>query len=466
MRYPDSNPNGFVMTKRSCLSIILAAGEGTRMKSAKPKVLHEIAGLPMVAHVAAAAGKAGGGDIALVIGHGAEEVRKAAAHFAPAPEVFVQEQRLGTGHAVLAARKAIEKGYDDILVMFGDTPLVEAEPLLAARRTLADGAAVVVVGFRPADPFGYGRLIEKAGRLVAIREDKDATEAEKKIGFCNGGLMAIAGKHALTLLDRISNRNAKGEYYLTDVVEIATSLGLDVVATEASAESVLGINNRAELAEAEAIWQRRRRREAMLAGVTLIAPETVYFSHDTQIGQDALVEPNVWFGPGVTVAPGATIHAFSHIEGATIASGSQVGPFARLRPGTELQEKAKVGNFCEVKKAVVETGAKVNHLTYIGDARVGAGANIGAGTITCNYDGFGKHFTDIGAGAFVGSNSALVAPVTLGDGAYVASGSVITEDVEADALAFGRARQKTIPGKGKQLRERFATAAAAKKKAG
>jgi bifunctional UDP-N-acetylglucosamine pyrophosphorylase/glucosamine-1-phosphate N-acetyltransferase len=454
------------MTSRTCLSIILAAGEGTRMKSAKPKVLHEIAGLPMVAHVAAAAKAAGGGDVALVVGHGADEVRKAAARLDAAPEIFVQEQRLGTAHAVLAARAAIARGYDDILVMFGDTPLIEAEPLLAARRKLAEGVAVVVVGFRPAVPTGYGRLIETSGKLVAIREEKDASEAERKIGFCNGGLMAISGGHALALLDAVGNKNAKGEYYLTDIVEIAHTGGLDVVATEASAESVLGINNRAELAEAEAIWQRRRRRAAMLSGVTLIAPETVFFSHDTEIGQDTLIEPNVWFGPGVKIASGATIHAFSHIEGASVATGAEVGPFARLRPGAELHEKAKVGNFCEVKKATVEKGAKVNHLTYIGDARVGAGANIGAGTITCNYDGFGKHFTDIGAGAFVGSNSSLVAPVTLGDRAYVASGSVITEDVEADALAFGRARQKTIPGKGKELRERFAAAAAAKKKAG
>jgi len=452
------------MTDRSCLSIILAAGEGTRMKSAKPKVLHEIAGLPMVAHVAAAARNAGGGDIALVIGHGADEVRKAAEKFDPTPEIFVQEQRLGTAHAVLAARQAIEPGYDDVLVMFGDTPLIEAAPLLAARKKLAEGAAVVVVGFRPQNPAGYGRLIEKNGRLVAIREDKDASETEKKIGFCNGGLMAISGKHALSLLERVGNSNAKGEYYLTDIVEIATGDGLDVVATEASAESVLGINNRAELAEAEAIWQQRRRHEVMLSGVTLIAPETVYFSHDTEIGQDTLVEPNVWFGPGVKISSGVTIHAFSHIEGATIATGSQVGPYARLRPGADLHEKAKVGNFCEVKNAAIEKGAKVNHLTYIGDARVGAGANIGAGTITCNYDGFGKHFTDIGAGAFVGSNSSLVAPVTLGDGAYIASGSVITENVEGEALAFGRARQKTIPGKGRELRERFAAAAAAKKK--
>jgi bifunctional UDP-N-acetylglucosamine pyrophosphorylase/glucosamine-1-phosphate N-acetyltransferase len=452
------------MSKRSCLSVILAAGEGTRMKSALPKVLHQIAGLPMVAHVVKAAEAAGAGDQALVIGHGAEEMRKAAAKFAPKAETFVQEERLGTAHAVLAARKAISKGYDDVLVMFGDTPLIDPGALTVARLKLAEGAAVVVIGFRTPNPTGYGRLIEKGGKLVAIREEKDCSEEERKITFCNGGLMAVAGAQALKLLDAVGNKNAKGEYYLTDIVEIASGHGLDVVATEASFENALGINNRAELAQAEGIWQARRRHEAMLSGVTLIAPETVYFSYDTEIGGDTVVEPNVWFGPGVKIATGAKIHAFSHIEGATIASNCDVGPFARLRPGADLRNKAKVGNFCEVKQAVIEEGAKVNHLTYIGDARVGAGANIGAGTITCNYDGYSKFFTDIGEGAFVGSNSSLVAPVTIGKRGYIASGSVITESVPDDALAFGRARQKTIPGKGKELRERFASAAAAKKK--
>ncbi|RWF30892.1 bifunctional UDP-N-acetylglucosamine diphosphorylase/glucosamine-1-phosphate N-acetyltransferase GlmU [Mesorhizobium sp.] len=452
------------MSQRSCLSVILAAGEGTRMKSALPKVLHPIAGLPMVAHVAKAAEAAGSGDLALVIGHGADEMRKAAQKFAPNAETFVQEKRLGTAHAVLAARAAISKGYDDILVMFGDTPLIDPEALAVARQKLAEGAAVVVVGFRPPNPTGYGRLIEKGGRLVAIREEKDCSDEEKKIGFCNAGMMAVAGRSALELLDKVGNANAKSEFYLTDIVEIAGAKGLDVVATEASFESALGINNRAELAEAESIWQARRRREAMLSGVTLIAPETVYFSHDTEIGADTVVEPNVWFGLGVKISTGATIHAFSHMTGATIAENCEVGPFARLRPGTDLRKKAKVGNFCEVKQATVEEGAKVNHLTYIGDARVGAAANIGAGTITCNYDGYSKFFTDIGEGAFVGSNSSLVAPITIGKGSYIASGSVLTENVPDDALAFGRARQKTIPGKGKEIRERFASAAAARKK--
>ncbi len=428
------------------------------MKSALPKVLHQIAGLPMVAHVVKAAEAAGATDIALVIGHGAEEMRKAAEKFAPKASTFVQEQRLGTAHAVLAAREALAKGYDDVLVMFGDTPLIDAAALGEARARLAEGAAVVVIGFRPPSPAGYGRLLEKGGKLIAIREEKDCTDEERKIGFCNAGMMAVSGKHALDLLDGVGNANAKGEYYLTDIVEIANGKGLDVVATEAGYENALGINNRAELAEAEAIWQKRRRKEAMLAGVTLIAPETVYFSYDTEIGQDTVVQPNVFFGPGVTIAGGVKIHAFSHLEGATVAANADIGPYARLRPGSDLAAKAKVGNFVEVKNARIEAGAKVNHLTYIGDARVGAGANIGAGTITCNYDGYSKFFTDIGAGAFVGSNSSLVAPIKLGDGAYIASGSVITEDVPEDALAFGRARQKTLPGKGKELRERRASA--------
>jgi bifunctional UDP-N-acetylglucosamine pyrophosphorylase/glucosamine-1-phosphate N-acetyltransferase len=453
------------MTDRTCLAIILAAGEGTRMKSATPKVLHKVAGLPMVAHVVNAANEAGGGDVALVIGHGADAVLKFF-QGQPASEVeaYVQEKRLGTAHAVLAARHAIERGYDDLLVMFGDTPLIEAQALANARRGLSDGNAVVVVGFRTDNPTGYGRLLEKGGRLVAIREEKDCTDEERKITFCNGGLMAIAGEHALRLLDRIDNKNAKGEFYLTDIVEIANREGLKVAATEASFDSALGINSRAELAEAEGLWQQRKRRQVMLSGVTLHAPETVFFSHDTEIGQDTVIEPSVYFGPKVKIGAGVTIHGFSHLEDAIVGDRCDVGPYARLRPGTELREKAKVGNFVEIKKAVVEAGAKVNHLSYIGDARIGAGANIGAGTITCNYDGYSKFVTDIGENAFIGSNSSLVAPITIGNGAYVASGSVVTENVPDDALAFGRARQTTLPGKAKQLRERRADAAAKAKK--
>lgn len=441
------------MSNRSCLSIVLAAGEGTRMKSALPKVLHPIAGLPMLAHVVRAVEAAGRGDVAIVVGHGAEKVREAAAGFAPGARFFIQSERLGTAHAVLAAREALAQGHDDVLVVFGDTPLLDPAELVAARaRMQEEGAAVVVLGFRPDVPGAYGRLIERDGRLVAIREAKDCSAEELAIDFCNSGLMAIDGRHALDLLEAVGNDNAKGEFYLTDIVEIANRKGLRAMASETSADSALGINSRAELAEAEGIWQQRRRRELMLSGVTMQAPETVHLCHDTDIEADALIEPNVVFGPGVRVASGARIRAFSHLEGATVASGAEIGPFARLRPGADIGTKAKVGNFCEVKNAAVEEGAKVNHLTYVGDARIGAGANIGAGTITCNYDGSNKHHTDIGAGAFIGSNSSLVAPVSIGVGAYVASGSVITGDVPDDSLAFGRARQVVKEGRAARLR--------------
>lgn len=446
------------MSQRSCLTVILAAGEGTRMKSALPKVLHQVAGLPMVGHVAQAALAAGGGQVAVVVGRGADEVREAVRPFADSVETFTQAERLGTAHALLAAREAIFRGHDDVLVMFGDTPLIESGPLQEARRLIAEGNAVAVVGFRTANPAGYGRLIEDGGVLKAIREEKDCTPEERLITYCNGGLMALDGRSALSLLDAVGNDNAKGEFYLTDIVEIANARGLKVAATEAPYENLLGVNNRVELAEAEGIWQARKRRQLMLDGVTMIAPETVFLSHDTQIGPETIVEPNVVFGPGARIAGGVTIHAFSHVEGASVATGATVGPYARLRPGAELGEKSKVGNFVEIKKATVGEGAKVNHLTYIGDAEIGAGANIGAGTITCNYDGYNKHLTRIGAGVFVGSNSSLVAPVTIGDGAYVASGSVITADVPADGLAFGRARQETKAGRATDLRERYAAA--------
>jgi bifunctional UDP-N-acetylglucosamine pyrophosphorylase / glucosamine-1-phosphate N-acetyltransferase len=430
------------MSERTCLAIILAAGEGTRMKSAMTKVLHPVAGLPMAAHAVRAAAAAGGSDVALVLGRDADKVEAAARPFAKDVSVHLQTERLGTGHAVLAARSAIARGYDDLLVMFGDTPLVDSAALTLARTKLAEGAEVVVMGFRTADPTGYGRLIERDGQLEAIREHKDASEEERKINFCNGGLMAIAGRDALPMLDLISNKNTKGEYYLTDIVEIARSRGKKVVAMEVDAASVLGVNTRVELAEVEALFQARMRREMMLAGVSMLAPETVWFSWDTQIGAETLIEPNVVFGPGVKIAGNVTIHAFCHIEGASIASGAQIGPFARLRPGAEMGEKSKAGNFVEIKKAQIGAGAKVNHLSYVGDAIVGAAANVGAGTITCNYDGYNKHVTEIGAGAFIGSNSALVAPVKIGDGALIAAGSVITQDVPADAVGFARAKQE------------------------
>jgi bifunctional UDP-N-acetylglucosamine pyrophosphorylase/glucosamine-1-phosphate N-acetyltransferase len=451
--------------ERTCLAIILAAGESTRMKSAMSKVLHPVAGRPMIAHVVDALASASISDVALVVGRDADAVSAAAATDEVAVTSFLQKERLGTAHAVLAAREAIAKGYDDVLVVFGDTPLITAAPLKAARDGLAAGNDVVVIGFQATDPTGYGRLIVKDGALVAIREHRDASDEERRITYCNGGLMAIDGRKALDLLDRIGNANAKGEYYLTDLVEIARSLDGRAIAVEAPEEELTGCNTRAELAYIERLWQQRRRHELMLAGVSMIAPETVFLSWDTALAQDVLLEPNVVFGPGVRVESGAVIHAFSHLEGAHVRAGATVGPFARLRPGADLGAKSKVGNFCEVKNAEIGAGAKVNHLTYIGDAFVGAGSNIGAGTITCNYDGVNKHITRIGANAFVGSNSSLVAPVSIGDGALVASGSVITEDVPADAVAFGRARQDVKPGRAPILRERYEAEKAARKRA-
>lgn len=439
---------------RSCLAVILAAGESTRMKSSMSKVLHPVAGRPMIAHVMSSIAASDIADVALVVGRDAERVTKAGSIDGLNVTPFVQTERLGTGHAVLAAREAIARGYDDILVAYGDVPLITAEPLLAARAALAEGNDVVVIGFHTERPTGYGRLLVKDGELIAIREEKDATDAERAVTWCNSGLMAINGRKALDLLSRIGNANAKGEYYLTDLVEIARSLGGRTVAVDAPEDQLTGCNNRAELAVIERMWQDRRRHELMVSGVSMIAPETVFLSHDTEIGQDALIEPNVVFGPGVTVEGGAVIHAFSYVEGAHIAAGASVGPFARIRPGTSLAEGARVGNFCEVKKAEIGKGAKVNHLTYIGDASIGANANIGAGTITCNYDGINKHETRIGEGAFIGSNTALVAPVSVGAGAFVASGSVITEDVPDDALALGRARQEIKPERAKAIRAR------------
>ncbi|WP_183852578.1 bifunctional UDP-N-acetylglucosamine diphosphorylase/glucosamine-1-phosphate N-acetyltransferase GlmU [Prosthecomicrobium pneumaticum] len=442
------------MTERTALAVILAAGDGTRMRSALPKVLHPVAGLPMLGHVLGAAASAGIGRRAVVVGAGGAAVSAFLAKHAPDALVAEQVERRGTAHAVLAAGALLAAEPDDVLVLYGDTPLVTPETLSRMRAALAEGAAVVVLGFRPADPTGYGRLIEEDGRLVAIREERDATPAERAIGFCNAGLMAFSGKGLLDLLRAISNDNAKGEFYLTDAVELARARGGRVVALEAPAEEVLGVNTRVELAAVEAIWQSRARKAAMLAGVTMPAPETVFLAHDTRLDRDVLVEPNVVFGPGVSVAEGAVIHAFCHLEGATVEAGASIGPFARLRPGTRLGAGARAGNFVEVKNAEIGAGAKVNHLSYIGDAFVGAQANIGAGTITCNYDGFDKHRTTIGAGAFIGSNSALVAPVAIGDGGYVASGSVITENVDADALALGRASQVAKPGWAARFRAR------------
>jgi bifunctional UDP-N-acetylglucosamine pyrophosphorylase/glucosamine-1-phosphate N-acetyltransferase len=355
--------------------------------------------------------------------------------------VFVQSERLGTAHAVLAARSALEGGPDDVVIAFADTPLVTYETFTALRAPLREGAVVAVLGFEAEDPHGYGRLIQTNGQLVAIREERDASGEERQVKLCNAGLMAISGRHALTLLDGIGNDNAKGEYYLTDAVELAAGAGYPVAVVLAPEAEVQGVNDRIQLAAAEGDMQTRLRRAVMTAGVTLVAPETVFLQADTSIARDVVIEPNVFFGPGVTVEPGAHIRSFCHIEGARIGPGAIIGPFARLRPGARLGEQVHIGNFVEVKNAELGPGVKANHLAYLGDASIGEGTNVGAGTITCNYDGARKHRTEIGPNAFIGTNTSLVAPVTVGAGAYIGSGSVITDDVPADAPALGRGRQ-------------------------
>jgi bifunctional UDP-N-acetylglucosamine pyrophosphorylase / glucosamine-1-phosphate N-acetyltransferase len=389
------------------------------------------------------------------VGLGGEAVAAEAKRILPEAEIFVQAERRGTAHAVLAAKAAIARAPDDVLVIFGDTPLIRPQTLTRIREAVAQGTAVVVLGFRPQDPAGYGRLVVEGGELLAIREEVDASPAERAIKLCNGGLMAFAGPTALAILERIGNDNRKGEYYLTDAVAIARAMGCKAKVIETEEDEVRGINTNAQLAETAAVLQERLRKAAMEQGVTLVAPETVYLSSDTKLGRDVVVEPFVVFGPGVTVEDNAVIRSFSHLERAHVGKGAQVGPYARLRPGARLQENVHVGNFVEIKEALMETGAKANHLSYIGDATVGAGANVGAGTITCNYDGVAKHRTEIGKDAFIGSNSALVAPVKIGDGAYVGSGSVITHDVPAAALALGRGRQVVKEGWARRLRERM-----------
>jgi bifunctional UDP-N-acetylglucosamine pyrophosphorylase/glucosamine-1-phosphate N-acetyltransferase len=407
----------------------------------------------MLAHALEALVGAGAQRIAVVVGPGADAVVAEARRNASDIEIHVQTERRGTAHAVLAARASIERGWDDVLVSYADIPLIRSDSLRALRADLAEGRGLVALGFEAADPTGYGRLVEQDGELTAIREQKDASEFERAIRRCNAGPIALQGGRALEWLDAVRDDNAAGEFYLTDLVEIARGGGVPASARLVDEDEVMGVNDRVQLARAEAAMQRRLRRAAMLAGATMIAPDTVFLSMDTKIGRDVLIEPNIVFGPGVRIDDGAVIHAFSHLEGAHVASGASIGPYARLRPGADIAAKARVGNFVEIKAASIEAGAKVNHLSYIGDARVGAGANIGAGTITCNYDGFTKSKTDIGAGAFIGSNSALVAPVRIGEGAYVGSGSVVTEDVEPDALAVARGRQANKAGWAKAFRE-------------
>lgn len=441
------------MTARSSLTVVLAAGEGTRMRSAIPKVLHPVAGQSLLAHVLAAAPQGAGASLAVVVGpdHAAvaQEAKRARADAA----TFIQHERLGTAHAVLAARDAIARGPDDLLVAFGDTPLISAETFARLRAPLENGAALAVLGFRAADPTGYGRLLVEDGHLVAIREQADASAEERAITLCNAGVMAFDGRKAIEVIEKIGNANRKGEYYLTDAVAIVRDMGLEAVVIETSEDEVRGINTKAQLAEAEQVMQARLRKAALEAGVTMIAPETVYLAADTTFGRDVTIEPFVVIGPGVSIADGAVIHSFCHLVQASIGKNTSVGPYARLRPGTSLGEGARIGNFVETKAAVLEAGVKVNHLSYIGDAHVGANTNIGAGTITCNYDGFSKHKTEIGADAFVGTNSSLVAPVKIGRGAYIGSGSVITREVPDDALAVERNQQTNREGGATRYRE-------------
>jgi bifunctional UDP-N-acetylglucosamine pyrophosphorylase/glucosamine-1-phosphate N-acetyltransferase len=435
------------MADNPLLVVALAAGKGVRMCSSLPKVLHPIGGRSLLAHALAGAASLGAAGVAVVVGRGMDAVPAEAARCAPGSEIFEQSEQLGTAHAVLAARPAIARHDGSVLVVFADSPLVEQATLRRMIDALDAGAHIAVLGFEPEDPNGYGRLIvDAAGRVAAIREQADATAAERRIGLCNAGAMAFRMPDLAGLLGRIGNSNAKSEYYLTDAIAIACADGLTAVPVMCCAEEALGVNSRAQLAAAEAVFQRRARARAMEGGATLIAPETVWFSHDTSLGRDVLVEPNVFFGPGVTVEDGAHIMANCHMVGARIRAGARVGPFARLRPGADIGPAAHIGNFVEVKNARLEAGAKANHLSYIGDGRVGEHANIGAGTIFCNYDGFAKHVTDVGKGAFVGSNASLVAPVKIGDGAYIGSGSVITRDVEADSLALERTEQRVHPG--------------------
>jgi bifunctional UDP-N-acetylglucosamine pyrophosphorylase/glucosamine-1-phosphate N-acetyltransferase len=454
------------MTGRTSLTIVLAAGEGTRMRSTLPKVLHPVAGQPLLAHVLVAAPKGAGAALAVVIGPDHAAVEAEVRRVRGDATTFVQRERLGTAHAVLAARDAIARGTDDLLIAFGDTPLISAATFERLRAPLKKGAALAVLGFRAADPTGYGRLLVEGDRLVAIREHADASPGERAVDLCNAGVMAFDGRRALEIIEKIGNANSKSEYYLTDAVSIINQLGLEAVVIETSEDEVRGINTKAQLAQTEAVMQVRLRQAALDAGVTLIAPETVYLAADTSFGNDVVIEPFVVIGPGVSIGDGAVIHSFSHIVQASIGKQASVGPYARLRPGTSLGEGARIGNFVETKAATLEAGVKVNHLSYIGDAHVGANANIGAGTITCNYDGFGKHRTEIGAGAFVGTNSSLVAPVKIGHGAYIGSGSVITKDVPDDALAVERSQQTIREGGAARYREIKTRGKGAKKLSG
>ncbi|MBV1897333.1 MAG: bifunctional UDP-N-acetylglucosamine diphosphorylase/glucosamine-1-phosphate N-acetyltransferase GlmU [Rhodobacteraceae bacterium] len=432
--------------------VILAAGKGTRMKSDLPKVLHPIAQAPMLVHAMRAGAVLDPERTIIVAGHGAEQVTKAAQDFDEAAEIVLQNEQNGTAHAVNQARESLSGFEGDVVVLYGDTPFVQPDTIkrmLAARAT----HDLVILGFEAADPARYGRLVVTNESLEKIVEYKDATKAERELTLCNSGLVACDAGLLFELISQIKDDNASGEYYLTDIVELARAAGHSTSAVTCDESETLGVNSRADLATADAVFQKRARGELLDNGVTLMDPDTVYLAFDTYVGRDALIEPNVVFGPGVTVESGATIRAFSHLEGCHVSRGAIVGPYARLRPGAELSEDVRIGNFVEIKNAEIAEGAKVNHLSYIGDATIGAKSNIGAGTITCNYDGVMKHQTTIGQGVFVGSNTMLVAPVTLGDESMTASGSVITKNVEDGALAIARAPLKIKSGFARKLFE-------------
>jgi len=445
------------------LSIILAAGEGTRMRSALPKVMHQVGGLPMVGHAVMTAMAAGSTSVAVVIGPGHEAVQKMVASLAPTVSFATQHERKGTGHAVRQAEAAYKDATGHVVVLYADTPLVSKATLSGIAARLDAGADLVVVGFRPLEPTGYGRLITENGRLIAIREHKDATEAERAIGLCNSGIMGFRADTLRSVIDRIGNANLKGEFYLTDAVELANADGRRVEFVEADANEVIGVDDRRKLAQAEAQFQQLRRDDFMRAGVTLRDPSTVYFSYDTEIGRDVTIFPNVVFGPGVKIGDGSEIRAFCDIEDVVIGQGATLGPFARIRGGATLGDNVHLGNFVEVKKSKLGDGVKAGHLSYLGDAEIGARTNIGAGTITSNYDGVNKSKTIIGEDVFIGSHTSLVAPVKVGDGAYTASGSTISHDVEPEALAISRARQENKPGYAPKLRARAEAIKRAKK---
>jgi bifunctional UDP-N-acetylglucosamine pyrophosphorylase/glucosamine-1-phosphate N-acetyltransferase len=445
--------------------VILAAGKGTRMNSDLPKVLHPIAHAPMLEHAMAAGRALEPERIVVVAGHGAEAVRAAVTEIDEAAEVVLQEEQLGTAHAVDQARAALAGFSGDVVVLYGDTPFVSGDTISRMIKARAE-ADLVVLGFEAADPGRYGRLVMEGDSLERIVEFKDASEAERAITFCNSGLMACASPVMFDLITQVGNDNASGEYYLTDLVALARAKGLRVTAVACDEAETLGINSRAELAKADALFQARARTEALENGVTLMAPETVYFAFDTVVGRDTVIEPNVVFGPGVTVESGALIRAFSHLEGCHVSRGAKVGPYARLRPGAELAEDTHIGNFVEIKNAEIAAGAKVNHLSYVGDASVGEATNIGAGTITCNYDGVMKHRTEIGARSFIGSNTLLVAPVRIGDEAMTASGTVVTKNVDDGDLAISRSAQENKPGRARKLMDMLRAKKARKAKGG